>query len=143
LAAATVLTPAWGVYGVIVAGFIAQAVDTILFRRLIDHALGTRLPLMFGWRLYPCSLGAGLAAFAFSLLPLHPILLTLGGGFVFLLVLVPLLALCSAVTEQDIASLEVYFGGVRPLSALLGLLVGYYRMFRKTARARPFQQSSQ
>jgi ABC-type sulfate transport system permease component len=72
-----------------------------------------------------------LAAFAVSLLPLHPIILTLCGGVAFLLVLVPLLALTRAVTSQEMASLVSYFSSVRLLSSLFTVIVKYYQLFSK------------
>jgi O-antigen/teichoic acid export membrane protein len=132
LAAATVLTPFWGVFGVITANILAQVIDVVLFRRVISRAVGRSLPTISVWKVYPSSLGAGLVAFAVSLLPLHPIILTLGGGVAFLLVLVPLLALSHAMSDQDVSSLQSYFSSIKPLALLLDILIRYYRIFRKS-----------
>jgi O-antigen/teichoic acid export membrane protein len=131
LVAATLLTPYWGVFGVIAANIIAQVIDLLLFRRVINRALGRSLPSVFIWKVYPSALGAGLVAFTVSLLPFHPIILTLVGGVAFLMVLVPLLALTHAVSDQDVAALQTYFRSIKPLALLLDLLVRYYQAFRK------------
>jgi O-antigen/teichoic acid export membrane protein len=131
LVAATVLTPFWGVFGVIAANGLAQLIYFVLYRRVINRAVGRKLPSVFVWKVYPSALGAGLVAFAVSLLPLHPIILTLGGGVAFLLVLVPLLAVTHAMSDQEVASLQTYFSSTKPLGLLLDMLVRYYHIFRK------------
>ncbi|MGA1974356.1 MAG: oligosaccharide flippase family protein [Conexivisphaerales archaeon] len=131
LISATVLTPVIGVFGVIAANILAQTVSLALCMRAIRGALGRSLPSGNLWKIYPASAGACLAAFAVSLLPLHPIILTLFGGVVFILVLVPLLALTRTVNSQEVASLATYFSSVRPLSWLFTVIVMYYELFSK------------
>jgi hypothetical protein len=83
---------------------------------------------LIGYSLSYVVAGAAGAVFPVSCLPLHPILLTLLGGAAYLLLFVPILAVAKALSSDDLASLETYFGGTGPFALLLRLGIRYYSL---------------
>lgn len=132
LAASTFLVPPLGVYGAIAASLVGMAVSTVVGRWFVIRKLGAKVDLSSVWRIYLSSALAGLAVYPLTLVPLHPIVLTIIGAALYLLLVVPFLALTKAISEQDVKSLEVLFSDLGLASRLFRIAVLYYRTFTRS-----------
>jgi O-antigen/teichoic acid export membrane protein len=131
LLAASALIPFLGVYGAIVAAFIGSATSVAVAWRMVSRRLGTNVRLSRIWRIYVVSGVVAALVYPVSLLPLHPIAVTLLGGVAFLLLVIPLMALTGAVKRQDMIALDGYSRGVGPVSYVFGIVVKYYDIFER------------
>jgi O-antigen/teichoic acid export membrane protein len=119
----------FGVVGIIMASTAGSVATLVAAWVMISGELGANAKVSEVVRIYVASTIAAFAVFPISYLPLHPMLVTLLGGAVYLFLFVPLLALTKALTSEDLASLEAYFGGAGPFALLLRVGIRYYSLF--------------
>ncbi|HVP23758.1 MAG TPA: flippase [Conexivisphaerales archaeon] len=127
----TALIPFFGVYGAAVATAIDSGVTVVTGWAMIRRRLGSNVTLSKIWRVYLASGAAAILVYPVSLLPLHPILIMLVGGLLFLALVVPFMALINAVSKEDLEALDALFSSVRPVSWLFGIVLGYYGIFSR------------
>jgi O-antigen/teichoic acid export membrane protein len=133
LAGSTVLSPVLGVYGVILASVAGSAVSLVVAWGMIGRRLGSNVTLLKVWRVYLASGVAAVLVYPVSFLHLHPIIVTVIGGALFLVLVIPVMALIKAVSRQDMLALDSLFRGVRPVSRLFGLVSRYYEVFARNS----------
>lgn len=134
IAAAFPLISIFGVYGAIIS-FIAGntlslAIGTLLVKRYVQESLS----LLGVWRTYAASFVAGAISYVATFLPEGPIVVTVTGGVIFLLAIVPSMVILGALRASDVTNIQGYFKDVKSLSPLVRLAVRYYGLFSRWAR---------
>jgi stage V sporulation protein B len=127
----TVLIPFFGVYGAVVAIVIGAAAFVVVAWRIVGRRLGANVKLSRIWRIYLASGVAAALVYPLSFLPLHPLIITLLGGAVFLLLVIPLMALTGAVGRGDMEALDGYFRSMGAVSFLFRIVLRYYEVFNR------------
>jgi O-antigen/teichoic acid export membrane protein len=125
----TALIPFLGVYGAIVAIVIGDAAFVVVAWRIVGRRLGANVRLSSIWRIYLASGVAAALVYPLSFLPLDPLIVTLLGGTIFLLLVIPLMALTRTVGREDMEALDGYFRSIRPVSFLFRIALRYYEVF--------------
>ncbi|MDG6928500.1 MAG: oligosaccharide flippase family protein [Nitrososphaerota archaeon] len=119
----------FGVYGAAVGVAMGGLLSFAVAWRMVSSVLGGNVKLSDSWKVYLCSIVSAAAVYPLSFLRLHPLVITLLGGFAFLGILVPILALTGAVTRKDAEFLESRLNGLGLVHSLLGLLLRYFYLF--------------
>ncbi len=133
LAGSAVSIPYFGVYGAIFSFIGGQIISLALATRIIASRFGWKNLNMFGSsKIYLASALATIVVFPFSLVPLHPIVVVFAGAFIFVAILIPILAITRALTRADMVELQEYFSGIRLLSFPLRLFAKYHGIFSKS-----------
>lgn len=118
----------FGVIGILMAGAVGGATTLVVAWTFISRELGANARVSDVTRIYVSSAVTAVVTFFVSYLPLHPILVTILGGAVYLLLFIPTLAATRALTNDDLVSLETYFGKTGPFALLLRFGIRYYRL---------------
>jgi O-antigen/teichoic acid export membrane protein len=127
----TALIPFLGVYGAVVATVVGAATFVVVAWRIVGRRLGTNVRLSRIWRVYLASGVAAALVYPLSYLPLHPLIVTVLGAAVFLLLVIPLMALIGAVCREDMEALDGYFKSIGPVSFLFRIVLRYYEIFNR------------
>jgi len=134
IVASTLLIPVMGVYGAILAALAGMAVLTAIGRWAVARRIGTNAELSSVWRIYLAAAAAGVLVYPVSFAPVHPIILSFIGAAVYLALVVPILALVRAVSEEDLSALDRIFSRIAVVSALFAVALRYYRVFYRSPK---------
>jgi len=109
----------------------------VVSTRIISKLFARRVLVPSVGRIYVAGALAAAVVFPLAFLGAPAIPTLLGAALLFTAVYIPLLALTKALTPKELSALEVYFMNVGPFSALLGLLLRYYRVFARGQKLPP------
>src|SRR5437867_5029329 len=129
--------PLLGVYGLVLASAIGTTAGLVVSTRIIIKLFARSVLVLSVGRIYLAALLAAVVVYPLAFLGAPAIPTLLGAALLFTAVYIPLLALTNALTPKQLSALEVYFLNVGPFSALLGLLLRYYRVFARGQKLPP------
>jgi len=136
------LIPLLGVYGLVLASAIGTTAGLVVSTRVLAKLFARSILVTSVGRIYVAGAIAAPVVYPLAILGAPAIPTVLGATLLFTALYVPLLALTKALTPKELSTLEVYFMNVGPFSALLGLLLRYYRIFARGQKLQPDPVSS-
>jgi len=125
-----------GVAGAIIGPLIGGAVSLVVGTWMVRKRLGAKLGLARVWKFYVASAVAAALSWPLSWLVHLPELALVVGAVVFVVLLVPLLALLGALDENDIGGLRGYLAFSAAVSKPLDVAIRYYRVCLAVLRGR-------
>ena len=116
-----------GVYGIIVGTILGQGISLYISLRYISDILGAKPSAWFFGRVYVASALSAVIIYPISSFIPNPYLSVPLGALIFLLVLIPIMTVMKALTEDDLDGLRAQLRDVRVMSSLLRLISRYQR----------------
>lgn len=127
---AILLVQILGVEGVILGQILGQVASLAIATWMMRVKLGISLGLAGVWKVYAASAFAGLLCYPLGAAISNSIIAVGAGVLVFLVLIVPALALVRALSESDLDFLQRVLGFSAFVRVPLRLLIRYYRLFR-------------
>jgi O-antigen/teichoic acid export membrane protein len=120
-----------GVAGAIIGPIIGAAVSLSVGTMMVQRRLEVRLSISGVWKFYAASGVAALVSWPISWLVHTPELALASGAVVFVILLVPFLALFSALSDAEVNELRAFLGFSSVVSRPLDVAISYYRATRR------------
>ena len=129
IAATTILVPFFNVYGLAMSSALSTVAGIAVATKMMGPIFGKGILVSSVSRIYIASAAtAGLVYLIFELKIPNVVMLVVG-IFFFLAIYVPLLAIASALKQDEVSTLREYFSSSGLLSIPLTLLLRYYEFF--------------
>ncbi|MHB1907793.1 MAG: oligosaccharide flippase family protein [Nitrososphaerales archaeon] len=121
----------FGVYGVIIGATIGQVVSLVFGLRFVSEILETKLDVWIVLKIYVSSaLSAGIVYFT-SLFIANAYLSLVVSGILFVLILIPIMAITKSLDRSDINQLQEHFQDIAIINYFLKVAIRYYNFFSR------------
>lgn len=131
IVAALPLITIFRVYGAIVSFILGNSLSLGIGTLMVKRHLQERLGLFAVWRTYVASFVAGVVSYIAMFLPGGPLVVTVIGGTIFLIAIIPSMVIFGALKESDVINIQSYFKDVKSLSPFVRLAVKFYKLFAR------------